>query len=76
MCSDFLDTKIESMTTADVQYTYSFGDRGLFSDSTITLGIQNFTDEEPPVIANVTAYDGTLHDGRGRIWFVRVGGSL
>jgi outer membrane receptor protein involved in Fe transport len=60
-----------------VQYTYSFGDTVLgLSDANITLGIQNVTDEEPPVISVVTAYDGRLHDGRGRIWFARVGGSL
>ena len=74
---DLGDTKIESFTTADVQYTYSFGDTVLgLSDANITLGIQNLTDEEPPVISVVTAYDGRLHDGRGRIWFARVGGSL
>ena len=74
---DLDDTKIESFTTADVQYTYSFGDTVLgLSDANITLGIQNVTDEEPPVISVVTAYDGRLHDGRGRIWFARVGGSL
>lgn len=76
LSNDMLDTKIESFTTADVQYSYSFGDTWFLSDSTIAIGIQNFTDEEAPVIANVTAYDGTLHDGRGRIWFLRVGGSM
>ncbi|MCZ6641373.1 MAG: TonB-dependent receptor, partial [Gammaproteobacteria bacterium] len=76
LSADMLDTKIESFTTGDVQYTYSFGDIGVLADSAVTVGIQNFWDEDPPIIANVTAYDGTLHDGRGRIWFVRVGGSL
>jgi hypothetical protein len=76
VAADLGDTKIESMTTADLQYTYSFGERGWLSDSNVTLGIQNVTDEEPPVIGVVTAYDGTLHDGRGRLWFLRVGGSL
>jgi hypothetical protein len=36
----------------------------------------NVFDEEAPIIANITAYDGTLHDGRGMMYFVRFGGSL
>ena len=36
----------------------------------------NIFDEEAPYIANVTAYDGTMHDGRGMMYFVRFGGSL
>ena len=71
-----LDTEIEHFTTVDVQYTYSFGETGWFADSNVTVGIQNLFDEEAPVIANVTAYDGTLHDGRGMIWFVRAGASM
>ena len=73
---DLRDTKIESMTTVDVQYTYSFGETAFMSDANVTLGIQNVFDEEPPVISVVTAYDGRLHDGRGRIWFARVAGSM
>ena len=76
LSSDMLDTKIESMTTADMQYTYSFGSRGILNDSSVTLGVMNFTDEEAPIIANVTGYDGTLHDGRGRLFFLRIGGSM
>ena len=76
LANDLLDTNIEDFTTADIQYSYSFGETGFLSESTVTVGIQNITDEEAPVIANVTAYDGTLHDGRGTIWFVRFGGNL
>ncbi|MCZ6854488.1 MAG: TonB-dependent receptor, partial [Gammaproteobacteria bacterium] len=76
IAGDFFDTKIESMTTADVQYTYTFNDVGILQNTAVTLGIMNVTNEEPPLIANVTAYDGTIHDGRGRMWFFRVRGSL
>jgi iron complex outermembrane recepter protein len=76
LSNDFLDTKIESFTTVDVQYTYSFGEQFFLNDSSISLGIQNIADEEAPVVANVTASDGTLHDPRGRIFFVRVSGSM
>jgi iron complex outermembrane receptor protein len=76
VADDLGDTRIESMTTADVQYTYTFGDIGLLQDSSISLGIMNITNEEAPAIAVVTAYDGRLHDGRGRMWFLRMNGSL
>ncbi len=76
VASDLADTKIESMTTVDVQYTYSFGETAFMSEANVTLGIQNVFDEEPPVVSVVTAYDGRLHDGRGRIWFARVAGSM
>jgi len=74
--ADLGDDKIESMTTVDVQYTYSFGERSFLNDSSVSLGIMNIANELPPVIGNVTAYDGTLHDGRGRLWFLRLNASL
>ena len=61
------DGIIPSMTTADIQYTYSFGEMGILRGSAVSLGIMNFTNEEAPAIGLVTAYDGTLHDGR--VWF-------
>jgi len=70
------DTVIESMTTVDVQYTYNVGEAMYLSDSAVSVGVMNLFDEEAPYIANVTAYDGTLHDGRGMMYFVRFGGSL
>ncbi len=70
------DEKIESMTTADIQYTYTFNQMGWLQNSAVSLGIMNFTNEEAPAIGVVTAYDGTLHDGRGRMWFLRFMGSL
>jgi outer membrane receptor protein involved in Fe transport len=76
VANDLADTKIESMTTADIQYTYTFGELGLLADSAVSLGVMNFTNEEAPNIAVVTAFDGTLHDGRGRMWFLRLQGSM
>lgn len=76
VAADLGDTKIEDMITVDVQYNYSFGEQFFLTDSNVTLGIQNVFDEEPPHIAVVTAYDGTLHDGRGRVFFLRIAGSM
>ena len=76
VAKDLADTKIEDMTTLDVQYTYSFGEFSVLNDSSISLGVMNITNEEAPVVGVVTAYDGRLHDGRGRMWFLRLNGSM
>ena len=74
--NDMADGKIDSMLTVDVQYNYNFGELAFLSDSNVTVGLQNIFDERPPIVSYVTAYDPTLHDGRGRMLFLRVGGSL
>ncbi len=76
VADDLDDDEIEDMTTVDLQYNYNFGETGFLADSNLTVGVQNVFDEEAPHIAVVTAFDGTLHDGRGRIFFVRVSGSI
>ena len=76
VADDLGDTKIESFTTLDVQYTYSFGELGILNDSSLTFGLQNLLNEEAPHIAVVTAFDPRLHDGRGRIFFTRVSASM
>lgn len=76
VAADLGDTEIEDMTTVDIQYNYGFGEMSFLNDANLTLGIQNAFDEEPPHIAVVTAYNGALHDGRGRIFFLRVSGSM
>lgn len=73
---DFADTKIEDMATLDLQYNYSFGDRFFLNDTNLTLGVQNVFNEEAPNIAVVAAFDSTLHDGRGRLFFARVSASM
>ena len=73
---DMADGLIDDMLTVDIQYNYNLGETAFFSDINLTLGVQNFLDEEPPVVSYVTAYDPTLHDGRGRLFFVKVGGAL
>ncbi len=67
---------IDTFTTWDVQYTYSIGELLALSDSSVTVGVQNFTDESPPWIPVVTAYDGRLHDPLGRMWFLRMSASM
>ena len=76
--AEFLDEsdEIKPMTTVDIQYTYNFGEVSFLSDTEISVGIQNLTNEEPPWAIEVTAFDPILHDPRGRVYMVRLGGSL
>ena len=74
--NDMNDGEIEEMYTVDVNYSYNFGELGFLSDSNITVGIMNVADEEAPVVSYITGFDPRLHDGRGRMFMVRVGGSF
>ncbi len=74
--NDMADGKIDSMVTVDLQYNYNFGETAFLSDSNVTVGLQNVFDEKSPVVSYVTAYDPTLHDGRGRLFFLRASASL
>ncbi len=76
IANDMADGVIEDMITVDLQYNYNFGETAFFSDTNVTVGIQNIFDEEPPVVSYITAYDPRLHDARGRIFFMRVGASI
>ena len=73
---DFFTRDIKSMTTVDLQYSYSFGENSFLSSSEVSIGVKNVFDEEPPWIPVNTAYDGTLHDMRGRVWFLRVSAGM
>ncbi len=74
--NDFFTRNIHSNLTFDMQYTYTFGEFGFLSDSAITLGVQNLTDEEPSWVPVNTGFDATLHDPRGRIWSLKLKASM
>ena len=63
--------RIDDWTTLDLQYTYAFD---LFDNSraSISLGVKNATDEEPPRVFDGVnlSYDPKHHDPRGRVWYV------
>jgi iron complex outermembrane receptor protein len=73
---DVFTKDIESMTTVDLQYTYSFGEMAMLSDSSVSLGVQNLTDQEPPWVPVVNSFSPILHDPRGRVWFMRFSASM
>ena len=74
--ADFFTRDIKSMTTVDLHYTYTFNEVSFLNSTEVTLGVKNVFDEEPPWIPVNTAYDGTLHDMRGRVWFLGVNMSM
>ena len=67
---------IDTMTTLDLQYTYNFGEMMALSDSTISVGVKNVTDEDPPWVPVVESFNPQLHDPLGRTWYVRFGVSM
>ena len=63
---------IDSMTTVDLQYSYSLPQMGFIADgSQITLGIKNAANEEPPKMNTDGGYDPFTHNPIGRQWYAR-----
>lgn len=62
--------RIDSHTTADIQYGYLW-DHGEDSATQFTLGIINVTDEDPPYVQTNLGYDTKVHDPRGRLFYGR-----
>lgn len=61
---------IDSQTLVDVQYNLALDD--FFGTSTnVTLGVNNLFDDEPPEVDTRIAFDGQVHDPRGRIVYLR-----
>jgi len=70
-----VNSSIEAETVLDVQYGRGFEVGGGITD--VTVGINNFTDEEPPTIGLGSSngrlgYDNQVHDVRGRTIYLRL----
>ena len=65
---------IDGFTTLDANIRWSFAEqfRG-GSDTTVTLGVANLFDEDPPLVDIAGSYDPRSADPRGRRVFVSVG---
>ena len=66
-------SSVDSWTVLDAQYSYRFP---VFDDNeaSVTLGVLNFTDEDPPEVQgnlNEFGYDTKVHDARGAVWYAR-----
>ncbi len=62
---------IEQNITYDVQYGYQlpYLDR---LESSVSLGMLNILDTDPPEVATILGYDTKIHDPRGRIIYARL----
>jgi len=70
---DVDDRDIASMTTWDFQYRLELPAIGpLAEGSTLSLGGINIFNREPPKVNVDGAFDPTVHDPRGAIWYGRV----
>jgi len=70
--ADMLDRKVDINVTADAFATYSL--KSPFGASTLTIGVNNVTDQEPPVIFNgfLATSDSNTYDFLGRFFYARL----
>ncbi len=74
---DQTNSSIDSQTTFDVRYSYTFPEMFNTGDSSrITVGVVNLTDEDPPLIDNRPGLDTEVHDPRGQQVYVTLSMSL
>lgn len=66
----FFQGRIGRQQTYDAQYNLTLD--GVMGDgtATISLGVINLLDEEPPKAKMLLGYDSKVHDPRGRMWYV------
>lgn len=70
--NDQNNLEIDSYVTEDLQYALSLDDLLGGEHTTIRLGVNNLTDEAPPTLGLGVrpGYDETVHDVRGRIFYL------
>jgi iron complex outermembrane recepter protein len=67
-----LHPTIDSMTTVDLQYNLQLPALAFQQEgSSLTLGIKNALNEEPPKVNVDGGYDPFAHNPMGRIWYAR-----
>jgi iron complex outermembrane receptor protein len=59
---------IDSQATVDAQYTLTLRAQGA---PTLSFGLINLFDEDPPRVATSGGYDSKVHDPRGRLWYAK-----
>ncbi|MFU8815167.1 MAG: TonB-dependent receptor plug domain-containing protein [Pseudomonadales bacterium] len=59
--------RVRSHTTVDGSYSYLFPNNGL----ALTVGAVNLFDRDPPTASGFNAFESTIHDPRGRLWYLR-----
>jgi outer membrane receptor protein involved in Fe transport len=60
---------IDSQVTIDAQYALTL--RGVAATPTLSFGVMNLTNEDPPHVATSGGYDSKVHDPRGRLFYAK-----
>lgn len=60
---------VDDWLTFNVYFQYE-GERGVLADTRLRFGINNFTDEDPPLVDSTFGFDGAYHNARGRFFYV------
>ncbi len=64
---------IDSFTSLDLQYNYHIAKLfGSSEGTSLTVGILNVFDEDPPFAVGVQGFDSKVHDPRGQMVYVRI----
>ncbi len=64
-------TRIDSWTTLNLQYAYMMSLQD-GQELTLTMGVLNATDEDPPEVNTNMGFDSKIHDPRGRMIYGRI----
>ena len=63
--------EVESWTTANISAEYHFR-MGDFADSTVRVGINNVTDEDPPLADENLNYLASMHNPLGQYAYINL----
>ncbi|MBB4212474.1 TonB-dependent receptor-like protein [Rhodothalassium salexigens DSM 2132] len=64
--------RVDSQTTVDIQYNYTFGAMGPLRGARVAVGSINLFDNDPPFVNTDGAFATRVHDPRGRMVYVRL----
>jgi len=72
--NDQNDTNIDSWTSVDFRYSYSFGEQTFVNRTDVSVGVRNAFDSDPPSIGTGTrpGYDDRVHSVRGRFVYAEL----
>ncbi|MFZ5610231.1 MAG: TonB-dependent receptor domain-containing protein [Pseudomonadota bacterium] len=63
--------RVSSMTTLDLQYSYTFEAYGPLQGAQLTIGAINLLDKAPPFVRTDGGFESRTYDPRGRLLYVR-----
>ena len=68
--STALNFPVDDWLVVNGSTSYNWGD-GWLAGTTVRLGVNNILNEDPPLADEVFGYYATLHDNRGRYYYVQ-----